>query len=297
MTPMTPLQTTCHPCALLPWPSAEVRVFLSCCWPIATRASTGSPQRWPGGRGRDLSAGGTWLGLTSAGQLALVTNVREPGRVLPGSPSRGELVPRWLQAGPAAQRADAAAALVALTGVARNGFNLIVADLAALCGGQAHAGGAHWVSNRPHPQHRSLGPGFHGVSNAALDSPWPKVLQLKRRLGEMLMDTSGSAGTRADELEALQNAGFAALADPRAAADVELPATGLPLLRERQLSPAFIRIVGGDPALAVYGTRCATVVAVQQYGAERSVHVVERSFDAAGSVSAEVRYDWPLPAA
>jgi uncharacterized protein with NRDE domain len=252
---------------------------------------------WPGRRGikrgepgllagRDLSAGGTWLGLTVSGRMALVTNVREPGRVLVGSPSRGELVPQWLQS---EHPAHDAAALLALGAVARNGFNLLVADLASVGSADAVPASAQWLSNRPQLQQRSLGPGVHGVSNAALDTPWPKLVRLKQRLQRMLGDKPN--------LSDLQATGFAALADPQRAADADLPATGLPLLRERQLSPAFIRIVGDDPAVAVYGTRCATLVVVQNQGRQRSVHVVERSFGRAGAVVGEVRYEWDLPPA
>ena len=247
--------------------------------------------------GRDLSAGGTWLGLTAAGRLALVTNVREPGRTLALAPSRGDLVPRWLQA---AHDVHDTAALNDMGSVARNGFNLLVADLAGRLPVDAHgmaaaaAAPARWLSNRPQVQQRALGPGVHGVSNAALDTPWPKVRRLKQRLHDLLADVHDQL-VDVHDLQALQSAGLAALADPHYAEDAELPATGLPLLRERQLSPAFIRIVGGDPALAVYGTRCATVVAVQQLGNRRSVHVVERSFGSAGTVTGEVRHDWDLP--
>jgi uncharacterized protein with NRDE domain len=238
--------------------------------------------------GRDLSAGGTWLGLTAAGRLALVTNVREPGRVLAASPSRGDLVLQWLQAGHGVQDS---AALQAMGAVPRNGFNLLVADLAghrrAGVQGTDDRAPARWLSNRPQLQQCQLGPGVHGLSNAALDTPWPKLVRLKQRLHDML--------AVAQDLPGLQAAGFAALADPQLAEDAQLPATGLPLLRERQLSPAFIRIVGDDPAVALYGTRCATLVAVQQQAGRRSVHVVERSFGPAGSVTGEARYEWDLP--
>lgn len=244
---------------------------------------------WPGQTrllaGRDLTAGGTWLGLTRPGRLALVTNVREPGRVLPGSPSRGELVPQWLAS---ASGPDDTAALQALGAVARNGFNLLVADLDAPAAADATGVAARWLSNRPQLRHQGIGPGVHGLSNAALDTPWPKTVTLKQRLREAL-----AAGP---DLAGLQARGLAALADPDPAPDAQLPATGLPLLRERQLSPAFIRILGADPSKAVYGTRCTTVVVVQRDGAQRSVHALERSFGPAGDVTDERHHDWVLPA-
>src|SRR5690606_13005066 len=48
--------------------------------------------------GRDLEAGGTWLGLARSGRVAMLTNVREPDRRDPGARSRGEIVPAWLDA-------------------------------------------------------------------------------------------------------------------------------------------------------------------------------------------------------
>jgi uncharacterized protein with NRDE domain len=253
-----------------------------------------APMAWWPGRGagpgllagRDLSAAGAWLGLTAPGRLALVTNVREPGRVVVGSPSRGELVPQWLRGGHAT---DDVAALLGLGEVARNGFNLLVADLASIGSAQAGSDPVRWLSNRPALQQRGLGPGVHGLSNAALDTPWPKLVRLKQRLQGMLVDMP--------EPPELMSSGFAALADPQFAADADLPATGLPLLRERQVSAAFIRIAGDDPGVAVYGTRCATLVAVQNHAKRRSVHVVERSFAAAGGVMGEVRFEWNLPSA
>jgi len=212
--------------------------------------------------GRDLSAGGTWLALNRAGRLAFVTNVREPGRVLTGAPSRGELVPRWLAGGADALFDEMAA-------VPRNGFNFITAELSGAAG--------RWFSNRPQPQQRVLGRGVHGVSNAALDTPWPKLVALRQQLSDALAGTSGLATLR----EHL----FDALSQRRPAPDAELPATGIALERERQLSSAFIRIEG---EAGVYGTRCSTLVIVEatRSGSHR-VHMVERRFDESGAIGGE----------
>src|SRR5437867_3846904 len=69
--------------------------------------------------GRDLGGGGTWLGLTAAGRLALLTNVRLADRLEPHAPSRGEIVPLWLRGDLATDRFWTR---VALSGY--NGFNL-----------------------------------------------------------------------------------------------------------------------------------------------------------------------------
>lgn len=222
--------------------------------------------------GRDLSAGGTWLGLTRTGLLALVTNVREPGRHDPAAASRGALVLQALQAqrgGPHGPRD--AAGLLAAAAVPRNGYNLIVAEL--------NDGAAAWASNRPRPQTRALGAGLFGLSNAALDTPWPKVMLLKQRLG--------AAVAAAQASHELADAAFVALADRECALDAALPATGVPLKRERQLSPAFIRIDGRGAGTGIYGTRCSTVLIVEQVGAHREVQVIERRYDEDGAVSGE----------
>lgn len=222
--------------------------------------------------GRDLSAGGTWLAVNRAGRLALVTNVREPGRVLPGAPSRGELVPRWLGGGGPPLLDEMAA-------VPRNGFNFLASELSG------HHG--LWFSNRPEPQRRVLGPGLFGLSNAALDTPWPKVRALKRSLAGALAAAGG--------VNALGAALFEALAQRQPAPDAELPATGVPLQRERQLSPPFIRIEG---EAGVYGTRCSTLVIVEALAAgRRRVHMHERRFAAGGAVDGETAMAFELDGA
>lgn len=229
--------------------------------------------------GRDLSAGGTWLGIHPAGRLALVTNVRDPGRALQASPSRGALVGQWL-AGP-----GDLASLRRLADVGRNGFNLLAADLRATPSPAGEAGGAWWTSNRPQPTLSALRTGVHGLSNASLDTPWPKLLVLKRRLAQAVQ--------QADDLPSLVAAGLQALADRAPAPDHLLPDTGLPRDRERQLSPAFVHIAGQTPAQD-YGTRCSTVVVVEDVGAQRLVHVVERSFDRRGEPAGDVAVTFPL---
>ena len=225
--------------------------------------------------GRDLAAGGTWLALTADGGFALVTNVREPRQLDPTLPSRGDLVTTSLSL-------DAAddVALAALTAVPRNGFNLLRADLRSRDG--------IWFGNHPPAQRRFAG-GIHGLSNAALDTPWPKVTQLKRRLAAAV---EGAAAP-----DALIDAALAALADPQPAEDAALPSTGIPLAFERQLSPAFIRIEG-DEGRARYGTRCSTVVVLCAAGdGRREVRVVERRFGADGGAEGETRRTFAIPPA
>jgi uncharacterized protein with NRDE domain len=214
--------------------------------------------------GRDLEAGGTWLGVTPAGRWALITNIREPDRRDPGAPSRGALVTRVL--GAAASPQKSVAAIVA-NAAAYNGFNLLAGDTTSAC----------WGSNRS-PATQALSPGVHGISNAVLDAAWPKVARTKASLAQW-------CARGATDVEAL----FAVLADPARTPDEELPSTGVPLEWERRLSAPFI--VGEDVG---YGTRASTVVTL---GRDGHAHFVERTFDPAGRQVGEAAFDFALTGA
>lgn len=126
--------------------------------------------QWDNGiiAGRDLAAGGTWLGLHPAGRFALVTNYRVDGYPRPELASRGGLVTDWLLNEALGDTA------------AMNPFNLFVAS-----GAQA------WLySNYPAPLARLLAPGIHGLSNGALDRPWRKTLSLESALSAWLAQDS-----------------------------------------------------------------------------------------------------------
>lgn len=195
--------------------------------------------------GRDLEAGGTWLGVTDGGRFAAVTNVREPGRPK-GPRSRGCLTRDFLL-GTAAPAAYAAS----IAGEDFSGFNLLVADARALC----------YLSNRDGDA-RILAPGIYGVSNHLLDTPWPKLTTAKARFAEAI--------------EHLPREGefFNLLADDEIVPDEDLPATGVPLEWERRLSAVFVR----SPD---YGTRASTLLLCRRDG---TGVLVERRFDAAGAI-------------
>lgn len=208
--------------------------------------------------GRDIESGGTWLGLTAQGRLALVTNVRGRMAVDPSAPTRGRIVTDWLAA---RQTTDDFWMRTALSGY--NGFNLIAVDF--------QRGECFWASNiAAYPQR--LERGVYGLSNGALDAPWPKVQTLKAR-----MSAAMSAAASVDELASQL---FAALADRGTAPDDALPQTGIPLEWERQLSSAFIR----TPDQA-YGTRCSTLIISERVGRHLVTHVLERSFNAGVAVA------------
>ena len=207
--------------------------------------------------GRDLEAGGTWLGLHRHGRLGLLTNVREPGRHEEGLVSRGHLVTRWL---------DPATTTEALRQDIQsrrfNGFNLLTLDL--------QQDQATCLSNR-HPE-STIAPGVHGLSNAAWNTPWPKVERLKAALAAQVQGPpGGGVDPWMPELLSL-------LTDRHQPADPDLPQTGLPMDRERELGRIFIRTADGR-----YGTRCSTVVVVERPdGGPLTMHAMEQSWTAEG---------------
>ena len=200
--------------------------------------------------GKDLQAGGTWLGLAPGGRMAALTNVRDMRQQRADAPSRGALVSDFLSGqSSAAQYLES----IAATAAHYNPFNLLVYDGHTLLGFESQA--ARTVVLRS---------GIAAVSNAGFDTPWPKLLALKSGLQDWvtLQPTRQAPGK-----EAL----FALLADNEPAPDAQLPDTGIPLERERVLSSAFIR--SSD-----YGTRASSLVMLRR----NSARFIERSFDEQG---------------
>lgn len=180
--------------------------------------------------GRDLEAGGTWLGMTLSGRIALLTNYREPTPRKLDAPSRGLLTENYLRGGYTAQ---AYAQSVHQESSLYNGFNLLVGDHRELW----------YCSNRSAAPPRQLTTGVFGLSNAALDSPWPKVLRTRNALEHHLRDVTSPS----------EKVLFSILQDTTTAAEHELPDTGVGLAREKILGSPFIT----DPR---YGTRCTTII-------------------------------------
>ena len=219
-----------------------------------------------------LGSPGTWLGFTKAGRFAALTNVRAPSEKNPDARTRGEL------------------SLQYLTGKLKphhfiqenakrfeqyNGFNLLMADLSDPEDAQMH-----WVSNRlmmgqnirprkVFPE-QALDPGVYGLSNAMLDTPWPKVNHRIAAFAQTLAMDTGD----------LRNADhyLRILADTHEASTQELPNTGVNKDWEKALSAAFIK----TPS---YGTRSSTILRVRKDG---NFEMVERRFDASGTIGHDV---------
>ena len=197
--------------------------------------------------GRDLQAGGTWLGVTTSGRFAAVTNFSE----IPDGPepplSRGDLTARFLTG-----EGDAMAYARDIDGSLYRGFSLLLFDGEALV----------LVSNR-NDEPRFLAPGVHGLANTHLDTDdhWPKVIHGRRALHKV----TSEAFTPSDLIRLL--------ADDWIPPDDELPSRGNTLEFERRVAPVFIR---GDE----YGTRASTAVIIDA----TRIEVLEQSYGPGGEV-------------
>lgn len=203
--------------------------------------ATRPAQFWPEAgellAGKDLVAGGTWLGIARNGRFAAITNFREGQRPLDNTAlSRGLLTRDFLLGTDTAQHyADQ----LLVKAHQYSGFNLLIKDSETLI----------YCSNIDSSL-TVLPPGYYGLSNHLLNTPWPKVTQGVERLKHNLQNFNGDDH---GERQGLSNALLQMLADPTPAADTELPATGIPLDREKLLSSAFIQT-------PQYGTCCSTSV-------------------------------------
>lgn len=193
--------------------------------------------------GRDLQAGGTWMGFNQNGRFAAVTNYRDGREQASASSSRGQLVTDFLLSDTPASRYTPPAEVTA-------GYNLIRGD----------GEGLFYSGNRGGRFER-LSSGIHTLSNALLESEWPKT----RRARLAMQQTLGNPSFDADRL-------LEVLTDATPADDDQLPDTGIPREKERLLSACLIRS-------ANYGTRATTVLMQAKNGLTR---IIERRLDRQG---------------
>jgi uncharacterized protein with NRDE domain len=208
--------------------------------------------------GRDLQSGGTWLGVSEHGRFAVVTNLRGHGGNVPDKRSRGALVTGMLTG------TDGDPDAGDLDPTRFNPFNLIVAD----------AREAVFQSNEPQHIRCVLAPGIYGLSNGALDEPWPKTMLLKSRMLDWIVRGDARPERLLDDLreDVLPDVGI------RSSLPSDVP-------EEPRHSPIFIR----HP---VYGTRCSTVVAIDEHGHGA---IIERRYTPDGEMEGEttLRFTWP----
>jgi uncharacterized protein with NRDE domain len=199
--------------------------------------------------GRDLQQGGTWMGITRDGRFSAVTNYRDPAGALDAPRSRGDLPLAYLAGGkpPAAYLAELAARAADYAG-----FNLLVGDRESLW----------YFSNSDQSRPRNLPPGIYGLSNAMLDTPWPKVELGKARLGALLQQG------------ALSHESLASVVADRELADPErLARLGLDGAMDPLLSAQFI-------VTDTYGTRSRTTLWLDP---QPRAHWQEEGFNSEGS--------------
>lgn len=204
--------------------------------------------------GRDLSGGGTWLGVSTRGRFAALTNFRNPATHRADAPSRGALVKDFLVG---QMSAGAYVEDIMREAVPYNGFCLLVWDGREL----------FFFSNRAEAPMK-VESGVYGLPNHLLNTPWPKVVKGRSGLEQLTR-----VPFAVEEHLALLN-------DTTPAADCDLPQRGRDLERERRHSA--LRILNPD-----YGTRCSTVLRITSEG---TIDFAERSFQPDGGISGEVQY-------
>ena len=212
--------------------------------------------------GRDLKAGGTWMGVTRSGRFAAVTNFRDPGDRKSTARSRGELVTGFLLGD------ETPAAFLAATkrrAFDYNGFNLIMGDGNSL----AYFGSVDGAIE-------ILAPGVYALSNHTLNEPWPKVTMARSALGAALKEEMSE--------DARKMAIYAILSNDAVAPDDALPNTGVGIEWERLLSPALI-------VTEKYGPRASTILSIAMNNA---VSFDEHMRATDGSVSHVAKFDFEL---
>ena len=183
--------------------------------------------------GKDLQEGGTWMGINKQGQFAALTNYRDLANINDKAPSRGHIVKRYLNG---ELPDEEMFRFLKTQGKLYNGFNIIYGTVAML----------YYYSNVT-DQVRNLYPGIYGLSNALLDTPWPKLVNSKTQFTQTLSQATESS----DFIPILQN--------PELAPDNLLPQTGVSFEWEKKLSAMFIT----SPD---YGTRLTTFVRIDNNG-------------------------------
>ena len=182
--------------------------------------------------GKDLQAGGTWLGITKLGRFAAITNYRDMKNLKKDAPSRGELVSKFLTSDDTpnlfTEKLLASADLY-------NGYNLIYTGLKDF----------FYFSNQT-KKSIMLSPGIYGLSNHLLDTPWHKIEMSKTSFKKILNEENISSENL-----------FDILSDTSTPPDEFLPDTGLTLEIERAVSPVFV-------STPFYGTRSSTVIFIDR---------------------------------
>jgi len=218
---------------------------------------TAKLHRWPDSAiiaGQDLEANGTWLGVNHSGKIAALTNIRNAKYLKTAAPSRGQLVTDYLTSTKNDQQFSQQLGQHASL---YSGFNLLYGTIDQL-----------YAFNNISGIVEPLGEGVHGLSNAALNDPWPKIKRGTAQLTTYLEQTETPAP---DELVSLMQ-------NNQAAPDNHLPQTGVELELERLLAPIFI-------TSEQYGTRSTSILLFDR---RNQLTMAEYSYDNTGTVVGKV---------
>ncbi len=207
--------------------------------------------------GRDLQAKGTWMAMHRNGRFAAVTNYRDITKILPNAQSRGDLPVDFLLS---KESSENYAQKMYNERAKYNGFNLITLDKEMT-----------YISNYD-DKIQTLNPGIYGLSNALLDTPWPKVMQVKKDLHSFIQQPFELI----DLMEMMQ--------DKQMAADEKLPNTGLDYTREKALSA--VHIYTPD-----YGTRCTTAIAIAYDG---NIQFIEKNYPVGNRIEGIKNFEFKI---
>lgn len=195
--------------------------------------------------GKDLKAGGTWLGITKTGKFAAITNYRDVKTMYNKYPkSRGDILTDYLLG------SDSPDMFVKTLRQSRHeygGFNVLLGTIDRLLYYSPQLDETEVIQK-----------GVHSISNAHLHSNWPKMQRAKTALAE----------TPENEPNEIIQALLRQLADRHQAETTDLPDTGISLTLEEKLSSIFIETDG-------YGTKCSTVLLITH---DNQVEFVERTY-------------------
>lgn len=194
--------------------------------------------------GKDLEAGGTWMGINKNGKWAALTNYRDPKNIKENAPSRGDLVLEYLKND---LDADSYIEKIKLHSNSYNGFNILLGKGSDIL----HFSNENDMVSK-------ISPGIHGVSNALLDTSWPKLNAAKEDLKQVTLNEDFDT----EDL-------FRLLKNDAKAPDENLPSTGIPYEWEKAISSVFIKTEN-------YGTLCSTLLLIDHHG---KAEFIERRYD------------------
>ena len=216
--------------------------------------------------GQDIEAKGTWLACRQDGAWAIITNYRDPNWQVKMPRSRGLLVRDYIES---YDKPENFLKYLKKDKYSYLGYNLLFGKLTDI-----------YYYNNKEKESQKLEPALYGLSNHLLDTPWPKVLDGKRELENILKEEKFIKGGTLDPAPF-----FSFLQNSELAEDNRLPQTGVSLEWERVLSSRFIRS-------KEYGTRTSTLIWLDL---EQNLNFLELNYDREGQSLEEHAFSYKVP--